>query len=64
MDTTVEITVKTAEVLLKIVNTALGKKNWIRENKPDVVDEKFQARYDEELTAYAELQKVLGIETT
>lgn len=55
----ISISEKTADVAKKALSRAIDKKVWIKENKPEVVDEKFQARYQAELDAYEELRKAL-----
>jgi hypothetical protein len=57
----VEISEETALSLKRMVSTSIEKKNWIRENKPEVWADnpKLQKKYQEELAAYKELEEAL-----
>jgi hypothetical protein len=57
----VGIKTETAWTLKKMLSTSIEKKNWMKENKPEVWNDnpKLQKRYQEELEAYRELEQVL-----
>ena len=57
----IQITEETAWTLKKMLSTSIEKKNWMRENKPEVWADnpKLQKRYTEEMAAYKELDTAL-----
>lgn len=56
----VSISETTAWALKKMLSTSIEKKNWMRENKPEVASqERFQKAYQAELAAYKELEEAL-----
>jgi hypothetical protein len=58
----VEISEATAITLKKMLSTAIEKKNWMRENKPEVWEgnPNLQTRFQAEMDAYRELEEALA----